>query len=120
MFNVRGLPGWAIKLIAVLYSTYVIAIALFALAIVVLAIFDIRDVKINTAVVALLVLALIAPLVPFVQQIGVPGGGTLALTGADADHITRTTRQALEQAAARIAQLDFEEMTSRGSAEQSG
>ena len=110
MIDLASLRPWLRHTIQVLYAMYATSISIFVLVIAVLAIFSIFDVEIKAAEMGAFGLALLAPLVPFVHKIVLPGGGGFDWPEPKNNQVLETVTRGASDTLSRIDELDLNEI----------
>ena len=114
MIDPAQFPTFLRALAKVAYVAYSTGVGGFALWVAVLDIFEVRSINLSTETIALMGIALIAPLIPFVRRLSLPGGPIIEFNRPRADRIIVTTESGIDPALKQIADLDREKLFGLG------
>lgn len=110
MIDIDQLPHWARVTIKTGYFVWVVVVAILALVIVIFDAFGICDVDIDAEVAILIGIAMVAPIIPFVQQMTLPGGGGFKLSPSRQSELAQTLREGTGLGEIAIEEFDLEKM----------
>ena len=114
MIKLAKLWPWVRHTIQVLYAVYATGISIFVLVIAILAIFGISDIDIKAEEMGALGLALLAPLIPFVDKIVLPGGGGIGWSDSKSSLVLQRVTSGAADMFTRISDLDLNEIATGG------
>ena len=110
MIDIGQLPNWIQASVRIGYFVWAIGVAILALILVILSAFDIGDVSINTETAILIGIAIVAPIIPFAQQLALPGGTKVTLSSSRQNKLTATLREGTELSEIAIEEFDLDQI----------
>ena len=110
MIDIGRLPKRIQAWIRFWYFVWVIGIAILALILVIFSALDISDVIINVETAILIGIAIVAPIIPFAQQLALPGGTKVTLSPSQQNKLTATLREGTELSEIAIEEFDLDQI----------